>query len=77
MVSHKEGKLLITFGKNGPVATTHWEGNTFYVRRPVASDPDVDWLVRFHVGNGKAQSLSVGRIGWHEAMPTFERSIRE
>jgi CubicO group peptidase (beta-lactamase class C family) len=74
VVSLEQGKLLITFGKNGPVATTHWEGNTFYARSPVASDPDVDWLVSFYVGDGIAHSVSLRRIGWHETMPTFKRS---
>jgi CubicO group peptidase (beta-lactamase class C family) len=74
VASLEQGKLLITFGKNGPVATTHWEGNTFYARRPVASDPDVDWLVSFNISDGRAHSLSIRRMGWHEALPTFKRS---
>ena len=72
-VSHKNDKLLITFGTNGPAKATHWEHDTFYVRRPVASDPDVDWLVSFTVRGGKSQSLSIRRLGWHEPMPTFKR----
>jgi hypothetical protein len=74
IVTHEEGKLLFTFGVNKPAAATLWEHETFYVERPVASDPDVDWLVSFNVGEGKVHSLSIHRFGWHESMPTFEQS---
>jgi hypothetical protein len=77
VVSHKNGRLLITFGTNGPAKSTHWEDDTFYVRRPVASDADADWLVTFKVRDGKTHALSIRRLGWHEPMPAFKRSKTE
>ena len=72
-VSLEDGQLLFTFGANKPAAATHWEDNSFYVRRPVADDPSVDWLVSFELQDGKPDALSIRRIGWHEPLPTFHR----
>lgn len=74
VVSHEDGKLLFTFGANKPAAATHWEHNSFYVRRPVADDPSVDWIVSFQLRDGKPHALSIRRIGWHEPLPTFYRA---
>jgi hypothetical protein len=73
VVSFEDGNLLFTFGSNAPAATTHWEDNNFYVRRPVTDDPTVDWIVSFEVRNGASHALTIRRIGWHEAVPTFHR----
>lgn len=73
VVGHEDGKLLVTFGANKPAASTHWEHDSFYVRRPVADDPSVDWIVNFEIRDGKSHALSIRRIGWHEPLPTFFR----
>jgi len=72
-VRHEDGKLLFTFGANKPAASTHWEHDSFYVRRPVADDPSVDWIVSFELRDGTSHALTIRRIGWHESMPQFNR----
>ena len=76
VVSHEDGELLFTFGTNKPAASTHWGHNSFYVRRPVADDPSVDWIVSFELRDEKSHALSIRRIGWHESLPRFVRVAR-
>jgi CubicO group peptidase (beta-lactamase class C family) len=74
VVSYNGGKLLLRYGANQAAAATHWEADTFYIRRPVHEDASVDWLVSFAVDGQRATALSIERLGWHEALPRFVRS---
>ena len=76
-VTHEADKLLFTFGKNGPTASSHWDDNAFYIRRPIVDVPTEDWIVRFQVEAGKPVSLTIDRIGWHESMPVFRRAAAQ
>lgn len=72
IVTHRLNKLQFQYGKNQSTAT-HWQGNTFYLQQPVPDDSHVDWLVTFEVGGKTVKSLSIKRLGWHEALPRFVR----
>ena len=73
LISHDRGELTLRYGKNDPAPVTHWEGETFYVRKPVGDDASVDWLVTFEATGEQTTSLSIQRLGWHEPMPRFVR----
>ena len=73
IVIHDSGKLTLRYGKNKPASVTHWEGDTFYIRRPVDDDANVDWLVSFEADGERTTSLSIERLGWHEVLPRFVR----
>ena len=73
VVTHADGQLMFTFGRNGPSPLEHWDHDSFYIRSPILDVPTDDWLIDFEVKNGAAASLAIERIGWHEAMPRFHR----
>lgn len=76
-VTESNGSLIFKFGSNPPVASTHWEKDTFYLRRPMAEDSSEDWFVTFEVTGDPLQSraLSIQPIGWNYSMPGFERDF--
>ncbi len=67
-------QLTLQFGVNDRAIATHWQQDTYYVRRPVSDDASVDWLVTFHASNDSSSPyLTIKRLGWDEPLPRFVR----
>jgi CubicO group peptidase (beta-lactamase class C family) len=69
-----DGQLALRLGSNPTVRMTHWHDHIFISPSPEADAPWFDWLIRFHVKDGRSETLEVERIGWDEPMPKFTRS---